>query len=285
MSCIPRPRPALQHGCLLTRGRLSAGGGQHGNGQGRDAARLGRQVRDPGEAVDQRQGRLHEFERVGGPVGRGEGVVQAEPQHLVAAAERGIKQLNLAAEVVVDAGTRDADGGADVGEPHGGVAPLPEEPDRRAEQCLAPVRRNEPGRVAGDRDGWLHTGDLAVRDSDGYITLVDRLKDMIISGGRNVYSVEVEAALAGHPDVLDIAVIGIPHPDYGESILAVIVPAPGSQPALESLRTWARDRIAHHKAPHAMVIHDIPRTSSGKIRKHVLRAQLADEGIVAQPAR
>ena len=83
------------------------------------------------------------------------------------------------------------------------------------------------------RGGWLHTGDLAIPDPDGYITLVDRLKDMIITGGRNVYSVEVEGALAGHPDVLDIAVIGVPHPDYGESILAVVVPADGAEPTLE----------------------------------------------------
>ena len=125
------------------------------------------------------------------------------------------------------------------------------------------------------RDGWLHTGDLAVPDRDGYITLVDRLKDMIITGGRNVYSVEVEGALAGHPDILDIAVIGVPHPDYGESILAVVVPAAGAEPTLKSLRSWARDRIADYKAPHAMVISDIPRNPSGKIQKHLLRAELA----------
>jgi acyl-CoA synthetase (AMP-forming)/AMP-acid ligase II len=125
------------------------------------------------------------------------------------------------------------------------------------------------------RDGWLHTGDLAVVDADGYITLVDRLKDMIITGGRNVYSVEVENALGGHPDILDVAVIGVPHPDYGESILAVIVPAEGAELTVESLRAWARDRIADYKAPHAVVAHAIPRNPSGKIQKHLLRAELA----------
>jgi fatty-acyl-CoA synthase len=124
------------------------------------------------------------------------------------------------------------------------------------------------------RDGWLHTGDLAVVDADGYITLVDRLKDMIITGGRNVYSVEVENALAGHPGVLDVAVIGVPHPDYGESILAVIVPADGAEPTAGELRAWARDRIADYKAPHAVVVHAIPRNPSGKIQKHLLRAEL-----------
>ncbi|MEC3975757.1 class I adenylate-forming enzyme family protein [Amycolatopsis sp. H20-H5] len=136
---------------------------------------------------------------------------------------------------------------------------------------------NQPAATAETiRDGWLHTGDLARRDADGYITLVDRLKDMIITGGRNVYSVEVEGALAGHPDVLDIAVIGIPHPDYGESILAVVVPADGAHPTLESLRAWARERIADYKAPHALVVHAIPRNPSGKIQKHLLRKELAD---------
>ncbi|HEU5388472.1 MAG TPA: AMP-binding protein [Streptosporangiaceae bacterium] len=124
------------------------------------------------------------------------------------------------------------------------------------------------------RDGWLHTGDLAVVDADGYITLVDRLKDMIITGGRNVYSVEVENALAGHPGILDVAVIGVPHPDYGESILAVIVPADGTELTVESLREWSRDRIADYKAPHAVVAHPIPRNPSGKIQKHLLRAEL-----------
>jgi acyl-CoA synthetase (AMP-forming)/AMP-acid ligase II len=124
------------------------------------------------------------------------------------------------------------------------------------------------------RDGWLHTGDLAVVDADGYITLVDRLKDMIITGGRNVYSVEVENALAGHPGLLDVAVIGVPHPDYGESILAVIVPAEGAEVTVEDLREWARGRIADYKAPHAVVVHPIPRNPSGKIQKHLLRAEL-----------
>jgi acyl-CoA synthetase (AMP-forming)/AMP-acid ligase II len=144
----------------------------------------------------------------------------------------------------------------------------------RAETLMKGYWRRPEATAEAIRDGWLHTGDLAVVDSDGYITLVDRLKDMIISGGRNVYSAEVEAALAGHPDISDIAIIGIPHADYGESVLAVVVPAPGREPTLESLRAWARTRIADYKAPHAMAIHDIPRTPSGKIQKHVLRAAL-----------
>jgi acyl-CoA synthetase (AMP-forming)/AMP-acid ligase II len=135
---------------------------------------------------------------------------------------------------------------------------------------------NQPEATAETiRDGWLHTGDLARLDADGYITLVDRLKDMIITGARNVYSVEVENALAGHPDIADVAVIGVPHPDYGESILAVVAPREGAEPTLESLRTWCRDRIADYKHPHALAIHPIPRNPSGKIQKHLLRAELS----------
>jgi len=124
------------------------------------------------------------------------------------------------------------------------------------------------------RGGWLHTGDLARLDADGYITLVDRLKDLIITGGRNVYSVEVENALDGHPDLLDVAVLGFPHPDYGETIVAVVVPREGAEPTLESLRAWCLVRIADYKAPRQMIVHSIPRTPSGKIQKHLLRADL-----------
>jgi acyl-CoA synthetase (AMP-forming)/AMP-acid ligase II len=139
---------------------------------------------------------------------------------------------------------------------------------------------NQPEATAeAIRDGWLHTGDLAVQDADGYITLVDRIKDLIITGGRNVYSIEVEAALAGHPDLLDVAVIGVPHPDYGESIVAVIQPADGAQPTVESLRAWTRDRIADYKAPHKVVVRAIPRNPSGKIQKHLLRADLKTGGL------
>lgn len=125
------------------------------------------------------------------------------------------------------------------------------------------------------RDGWLHTGDLARLDADGYITLVDRLKDLVITGGRNVYSVEVENALAGHPDIADVAVIGVPHADYGESILAVIQPAGDREPSLEDIRAWCTGRISSYKVPHALALHPIPRNPSGKIQKHLLRAAVA----------
>ena len=104
---------------------------------------------------------------------------------------------------------------------------------------------------------------------------------MIITGGRNVYSVEVEGALAGHPDVQDVAVIGVPHADYGESILAVVVPVEGTTPTLESLRAWAAERISDYKLPHLLHLGEIPRNPSGKIQKHLLRERLGSATAVA----
>jgi acyl-CoA synthetase (AMP-forming)/AMP-acid ligase II len=127
------------------------------------------------------------------------------------------------------------------------------------------------------RGGWLHTGDLTRLDADGAMTIVDRLKDMIITGGHNVYSVEVEAAVAAHPDVLDCAVVARPHPDYGESIVAVVTPREDATLTLEDLRTFCAGRIADFKLPHDLVIAPIPRNPSGKILKHQLRAAVTQE--------
>jgi acyl-CoA synthetase (AMP-forming)/AMP-acid ligase II len=128
------------------------------------------------------------------------------------------------------------------------------------------------------RDGWLHTGDLTRVDPDGYLTVVDRLKDMIITGGRNVYSVEVEAALAGHPDIVDCAVVARPHPDYGESIVAVVTPREGAVVTLDDVRAFCAGRIADFKIPHDVVVGAVPRNPSGKILKHRLR-----DAVLAEP--
>jgi fatty-acyl-CoA synthase len=125
------------------------------------------------------------------------------------------------------------------------------------------------------RDGWLHTGDLMKVDDDGYLTVVDRLKDMIISGGRNVYSVEVENALAAYPDVLDCAVIGRPHAYFGESIVAVVVPREGTTITLDDIKAHCRKLIASYKVPHDLLLRPaIPRNPSGKVLKHVLRDRI-----------
>jgi acyl-CoA synthetase (AMP-forming)/AMP-acid ligase II len=131
---------------------------------------------------------------------------------------------------------------------------------------------NDPEATAGTiRDGWLHTGDLALVDADGYITVVDRLKDMIITGGRNVYSVEVESVVAAHPAVQDAAVVSRPHPDYGESVVAVVTPKEGAEVSLADVREFCTGKLAGYKIPHDLVVAPIPRNASGKVLKHELR--------------
>jgi len=120
-------------------------------------------------------------------------------------------------------------------------------------------------------DGWVHTGDVGRRDDDGYVYLLDRESDVIITGGMNVYSTEVEEALAGHPDVTEVAVIGVPDEDWGEAVHAVIVAATGTLSA-ESVTTFAGKRLADYKAPKSVeFVDEIPKTPYGKHDKVALR--------------
>jgi acyl-CoA synthetase (AMP-forming)/AMP-acid ligase II len=122
------------------------------------------------------------------------------------------------------------------------------------------------------RGGWMHTGDVGWMDETGYVYLTDRLKDMIISGGENVYSVEVENLLATHPAVATCAVIGVPDETWGERVHAVVVPVPGATVTLDDLRTVCADRLAGYKAPRSMEVVDaLPLSPIGKVLKRELR--------------
>jgi acyl-CoA synthetase (AMP-forming)/AMP-acid ligase II len=124
------------------------------------------------------------------------------------------------------------------------------------------------------RDGWLYTGDLAKIDEDGFITLVDRKKDMIISGGENVYSTEVEHVLYKFKDILEAAVIGIPHEVWGETVAAIIVPKQGTQINHEELQAFCRQELAGYKIPRVIYeLEQLPRNASGKVLKYQLREQ------------
>jgi fatty-acyl-CoA synthase len=126
------------------------------------------------------------------------------------------------------------------------------------------------------RDGWLHTGDLAVWDAEGYIQIVDRSKDIIISGGENVSSIEVEAVLAAHPDVVECAVVARPDPRWGEVPVAYVVARLPHADAADII-AFARQRLAHFKVPrHVRVVAELPKTGSGKIQKRILRAMEAE---------
>jgi fatty-acyl-CoA synthase len=126
------------------------------------------------------------------------------------------------------------------------------------------------------RGGWFHTGDLGVTHPDGYVELVDRSKDVIISGGENIASVEVEKMLVSHPGVLEAAVVAVPDERWGERPVAFVTPAGGAVTEAE-LIGFVRDRLAHFKAPDRVWFQELPKTSTGKIQKHALRAVARDK--------
>ncbi|MCW0214773.1 MAG: long-chain-fatty-acid--CoA ligase [Pseudonocardia sp.] len=127
--------------------------------------------------------------------------------------------------------------------------------------------------------GWFHSGDLVREDEDGFLYVVDRKKDMIISGGENIYCAEVENVLASHPAVADVAVVAAPHERWGETPVAVVVAAdPAAPPTLDDLAEWCRTRLASYKKPTQLLVLDaLPRNASGKVLKPVLR-QAVREG-------
>jgi fatty-acyl-CoA synthase len=160
---------------------------------------------------------------------------------------------------IVDAQGRDVPTG-DVGEIIGrGVA------------VTAGYYRNEERTREMFRDGWFHTGDLGRFDEEGFLYLAGRKKDMIITGGQNVYAIEVEEMLMGHPSVMQCAVIGLPDNTWGEMVTAVIVRFPGREVTEEEIIAFGRDRIAHFKAPKKVFFVDsLPMTPTGKVQKFLL---------------
>ncbi|MGH2915293.1 MAG: AMP-binding protein [Solirubrobacteraceae bacterium] len=139
---------------------------------------------------------------------------------------------------------------------------------------------NDPERTAEaiDSDGWMHTGDLATMDSDGYVNVVGRSKDMVIRGGENVYPREVEEFLYGHPEIADVQVIGVPDARYGEELMAWVVARPGGSVDADSVRAFCQGRIAHYKIPrYVMQVDGFPMTITGKIQKFKLRERAIEE--------
>jgi long-chain acyl-CoA synthetase len=125
-------------------------------------------------------------------------------------------------------------------------------------------------------DGWLRTGDGGYRDEDGYLFLTDRIKDMIVSGGENIYPVEVEEVLAQHPGVRDVAVIGVPDERWGETVMALVVLAPGASVDGPGMVAFAREKLAGYKLPRLVeFVAELPRSPAGKVLKRELRARYA----------
>ncbi len=137
---------------------------------------------------------------------------------------------------------------------------------------------DEKTREAVDGAGWMHTGDLATLDDDGYCRIVGRAKDMVIRGGENIYPREVEEFLYAHPKVLDVQCVGVPDPKYGEELCACVILRPGMQADAEEIRDFCRGRIAHYKVPrYVRFVDAFPMTVTGKIQKFVLRERMAGD--------
>ena len=132
---------------------------------------------------------------------------------------------------------------------------------------------NDPASTASAmRGGWFHSGDAAVVHPDGYVEIRDRFKDVIISGGENISSVEVEGVLLRHPAVMESAVVGVPDDRWGEAPHAFVVLKSGASATEDELRAFARERLAHFKVPRAFTfVSELPKTATGKIQKYVLR--------------
>jgi fatty-acyl-CoA synthase len=131
--------------------------------------------------------------------------------------------------------------------------------------------RDEAATAEAFRGGWLHTGDLGVLHPDGYVELRDRKKDIIISGGENISTVEVEQAIMSHPAVLEAAVVAIPDERWGEVPKAFVVLKAGQRASPEELVEHCRQRLARFKAPKQIEFGELPKTSTGKIQKYLLR--------------
>jgi len=145
-----------------------------------------------------------------------------------------------------------------------------------------PGYHNQPETTAAllDADGWLHTGDIGTLDEEGYLTISDRLKDMIITGGENVYPAEVEAVLADHPDVAGVAVVGRPDPTWGEAVVAVVVPRDGAALDPADLIAFGRERLAGYKLPKSVeLVEALPLGPTGKVLKRELRRSFGDSPI------
>ncbi|MFZ9407150.1 MAG: AMP-binding protein [Burkholderiaceae bacterium] len=145
---------------------------------------------------------------------------------------------------------------------------------------------NDPDKTAEavDAGGWMHTGDLAVMDDDGYVNIVGRLKDMVIRGGENIYPREIEEFLYRHPKVQDVQVIGVPDLKYGEELCAWIKLREGESATADEIREFCRGQIAHYKVPrHIRFVSEYPMTITGKIQKYLMRQQtIADLGLAEQ---
>src|SRR5205085_9105533 len=141
-------------------------------------------------------------------------------------------------------------------------------------------------RQAIDDEGWMHTGDLACMDDEGYVRIVGRIKDMVIRGGENIYPREVEEFLYLHPAIADVQIVGVPDLKYGEEVLAWVKLKEGQTASADEIRDFCRDRIAHYKVPrYIKFVEEFPMTVTGKIQKYKIRDAAIEELQLQDAAR
>jgi fatty-acyl-CoA synthase len=217
---------------------------------------------------------LQTWQERGVAIIQGYGLTEASPNVLCLPAEEAAYRLGWAGKPYphVEVGLADPSSGAMLAGPGTGELVV------RGPGVFAGYWRDEAATDAALRDGWLHTGDIAVRDGEGFYRIRDRLKDMYISGGENVYPAEVEAVLHEHPAIADAAVIGMPDERWGEVGMAVVVLRAGRSADEAELLAFCRGRLAAFKAPRAVrFTPELPRSPSGKLVKGGLRARLEKE--------
>ena len=203
------------------------------------------------------------------PINQGYGLTETAPMVTFLTSEFGMEKLGSAGKTPLFCEVKlvDADGD-DV-----------TEPDVKGEVCVAGPNvmkgywnRPEATAEAIDPTGWFHTGDVGYFDGDGFLFIADRVKDMVITGGENVYPAEVESVLYDHPAIVEVAVIGVADERWGEAVTAVVVLKEGEELTLDGLRDFATDKLARYKLPTKLEAVDvIPRNASGKVLKRELR--------------
>ena len=217
---------------------------------------------------------LRTWEQRGVAIVQGYGLTEASPNVLCLPHEDARRRCGWAGKPYphIDAALADPESGAIVEGPGSGELLV------RGPGVFAGYWRDPEATEATVRDGWLHTGDIAERDAEGFYRIRDRLKDMYISGGENVYPAEIEAALHEHPAVADAAVIGVPDERWGEVGAAIVVPRPGHTAGERELLAHCRARLAGFKVPRAVhFTNELPRSASGKLLKRELRERYPAE--------
>jgi fatty-acyl-CoA synthase len=200
---------------------------------------------------------------------QGYGLTEAAPNVLCLPTEDARRKLGFAGKPYphVDVALRDADSGTLLDGPATGELVV------KGPNVFPGYWRNEEATAAAFADGWLLTGDVAERDPDGFYRIAGRIKDMVISGGENVYPAEIEDVLHGHPAVLEAAIVGVPDERWGEACAAFVVLRPGATATEDELRAVCRDRLARFKVPKTFAfLHALPRSAMGKVLKDELRA-------------